>query len=184
MSVIEAMYKELEGQQTLGDIWTLMHHTGAQNAEILGLKRKNLFLDNTIPHGEFTPDGLRTLKTASRRRKVPLVGRALEVAQRLASTYTNDQDLFPKYADTAKHDNFSQVMRKRLRKFTTDKKHAVYSLRHNMKDSLIKVNAGHRVELSILGHGLGKGSEASYGSGVSLEAMLEAMNRIDFGQNS
>ncbi len=75
--VILAMYEDLQSNQVLLDAWTLLHHTGAQNAEILGLNKDNLFLSGELPHLEIKPEGLRTVKAKSRIRKVPLVGLAL-----------------------------------------------------------------------------------------------------------
>lgn len=178
--VIRDMYGALASNQVLYDVWTLMHHTGAQNAEILGLKRKNLMLDHTVPHIEIAPEGFRTVKNRSRARKVPLTGLGLQTAQRLAAGTSAEDHIFPKYADTSKHDNFSQAVRQRLRKLTEDKKHTIYSLRHNMKDALRATKAGYRVELAVLGHPQGKGSEAGYGSAVSLEEMHSAMEKIPF----
>ena len=49
-AVILSMYQELRGTSDLLNIWTLMHHTGAQNAEILGLVGSDLKLDASVPH--------------------------------------------------------------------------------------------------------------------------------------
>jgi len=178
--VIVSMYEDLENNQVLQDVWTLLHHTGAQSAEILGLKAKHLILDGDIPHFAIKPEGLRTVKVHSRIRKVPLVGRALVVAKRLSENNGPDDDLFPQFSDTPKHDNFSQTVRKRLKKFTDHPKHTIYSLRHSMKDALIHTCAGERVEYAILGHANERTSAAQYGSRVTLGEMQIALNRIEF----
>jgi hypothetical protein len=64
--VIAAMYGELSNNQTLLDIWTLIHHTGAQNTEVLGLKKNDLYLADPIPHFEITPDDERSVKERAR----------------------------------------------------------------------------------------------------------------------
>lgn len=107
--VISNMYGDLTNNQTLLDIWTLMHHTGAQNAEILGLRKDDLHLDGGIPYVDIAPNEMRTLKTMSRRRFIPLVGLALDVGKRLHAA-TGTEYLFPRYAATAKHGNFSQAV--------------------------------------------------------------------------
>lgn len=178
--IIEAMYQQLTDKPVLLDIWTLMHHTGAQNAEILGLKTSDLHLNDDVPHFEIKPHGLRTVKSSSRIRRVPLVGLALCVAQRLEDEADDGGELFPQYAATSSHDNFSQTMRKQLKRHTDNRKHVLYSLRHNMKDALRDSKAGHRVELAILGHSGKNAAEAQYGSAVSLEQMKSALLSIDF----
>ncbi|MEM9591473.1 MAG: tyrosine-type recombinase/integrase [Pseudomonadota bacterium] len=173
--VIKAMYKELEDQPVLLDIWTLIHHSGAQSAEILGLRLDDLKLDDPVPHFEIKPQRLRTVKKRSRIRKVPLVGRALMVATRLAKASSSEGSLFPNYADTRNHDSFGQAARKHLRKHTKNSKHVIYSLRHNMKDALRRANVGERVELALLGHSDERTSSAQYGSGVGLQELQAAL---------
>ena len=178
--VIVAMYHELNDNQVLLDIWTLIHHSGAQNAEVLGLMASDLKLDGPIPYFEVRPHGLRTVKERSRIRKIPLVGRALQVARRLAAETDANVPLFPKYAASKSHDNFSQVVRKRLRKHTEDPKHAIYSLRHNMKDALRSAKVGERVELALLGHSGERSASAQYGSAVGLDELQKALLQIKF----
>jgi len=178
--VIKLMYRNLESDQTLLDIWTIIHHSGAQSAEILGLSASDICLDHPIPHFEIKPQGLRTVKDRSRIRKVPLVGRALEVAQRLVGQTAADEALFPRYSDTRKHDSYSNATRRRLRKFTTDRKHVVYSLRHNMKDALRKAGVGERIELALLGHSDERTPSAQYGSAVDLVELQAALLQVKF----
>ncbi|MGR3412333.1 MAG: integrase [Pseudooceanicola nanhaiensis] len=178
--VILAMYKELAGTQLLLDIWTLLHHSGAQNAEVLGLLASDLDLDGPVPHFVVRPNALRSLKTRSRIRSVPLVGPALIVARRLKEATTPDAPLFPRYAATKSHDNFSQVARRRLRMVTTEPKHTIYSLRHNMKDALRSAKVGERVELALLGHSDERTASAQYGSAVSLGELQAALLEVKF----
>ncbi|WP_238372260.1 site-specific integrase [Heliomarina baculiformis] len=178
--VILAMYSELENNQVLQDIWTLIHHSGCQSAEVLGLTANDLNLDGAIPFFEIKPHGLRTVKDRSRIRKVPLVGKALQVAQRLESATGPHSALFPKYVATKSHENFSNTVRARLRKHTKNPKHVVYSLRHNMKDALRAARVGERVELALLGHSSERSSSEGYGSPVRLEELHEALLKIAF----
>ncbi|MDP5220038.1 site-specific integrase [Ruegeria sp. 2205SS24-7] len=180
VKVIQAMYRDLENNRTLQDIWTLIHHSGARSAEVLGLTLDDLFLDETIPYFEIKPQGLRSVKDRSRIRKVPLIGRALVVARRLKLSTSETSAIFPQYAESSRHDNFSQVTRRRLRKYTDNPKHVVYSLRHNMKDALRAAGVGERVELALLGHSSEKSASSQYGSGVGLEELRDALLKIDF----
>jgi hypothetical protein len=59
--VIEAMYEKLKGDVALSDVWTLIHHTGAQSAELLSFELRHINVDAKVPHLNeckllFTPD--------------------------------------------------------------------------------------------------------------------------------
>ena len=178
--IILGMYEDLRQSPVLLDVWTILHHTGAQPGEVLGLLREEVVLDAKVPHLLIQENVVRSLKTAARVRRVPLVGSALRTAERIAAQTLPGQPMFPRYAPTHKHDAFSATVMKRLRRLTTSEHHVVYSLRHNMKDALRRSEAGHRVELALLGHSESTAPEAQYGSGVSLEDMQAALNRIEF----
>lgn len=67
---------------------------------------------------------------------------------------------------------------KHLRKFTKNKRHVVYSLRHNMKDLLVTAEVPERDEHRILGHSLGGVGDRVYGGGEArLKAATEAMHK-------
>jgi integrase len=180
--LILAMYDELKNNMDLLDIWTIIHHTGAQTAEILGLKGTDIVLSDAVPHLIIRPNELRGVKAAVRERKVPLVGRALEASQRrLTNIDSKNNPIFPKYAAVERHDSFSASINKRLRKHTAEKKHVCYGLRHNMKDSLIEVGATQRQQDAILGHSMGTRASEGYGSRPKLAELEDIMKRIDFG---
>lgn len=176
--IIAAMYDELKNHQVLLDIWTLLHHTGAQSAEVLGLKAKDLNLSASIAHFEIRPDGQRTVKEQSRIRSVPLVGKALEVAQRISELTPQEAYLFAKYGPPETHDNFGQICRNKLRKHTTDSRHTIYSLRHHMKDCLRQAEVPERVQLALMGHSNEHRSSEHYGSAVTLEEKQQALLKV------
>jgi hypothetical protein len=176
--IIEAMYEELKGDVVLSDVWTLIHHTGAQNAELLSLEIRHINVDAKVPHVAIEATDTRSLKDGWRKREVPLVGRALEVAQRIVGEAEGRQYAFPKYAQTNRHDLFSANMMKRLRKHTKDSRHSLYSLRHTMKDALRDADVSLDLQEAILGHSTGSGSQANYGSGHSLERKQGALLKV------
>jgi integrase len=181
--LISVMYEELQSNSDLLDIWTIIHHTGAQTAEILGLQGTDIVISDAVPHLVIRPNDLRGVKAAVRERKVPLLGRALEAAQRRLANIDNKTDpIFPKYAAVERHDSFSASINKRLRKHTAEKKHVCYGLRHNMKDSLIEVGATQRQQDAILGHSMGTRASEGYGSRPKLAELEDIMKRIDFGR--
>ncbi|UOA30476.1 hypothetical protein DSM110093_00224 [Sulfitobacter sp. DSM 110093] len=174
--IIDSMYEALQPHPTLLEIWTLMHHTGAQNAEILGLHIDEISLGDDVPHIEIKPNSSRGLKDSARRRKVPLAGsRALKVAKDIKARETESGEAFPKFAKPRGHDNFSNQLMRILRRFTPDRKHGIYSLRHNMKDSLRAADVSSRLQDAILGHSLGSGAQANYGSGFTLQKKQAAL---------
>ena len=174
--VIRAMYADLaRNRRVLLHLWTLLHHTGAQGAEVLGLKVGEFRLDAEVPHIVIRPRGERSVKDGWRMRDVPLVGEALTAARAVTEGRGPEEDAFPRYAATSKHGAFSQTMNKRLRKFTTDRRHTIYSLRHTMKDALREARVGQGLENAILGHALSGGVDANYGRGYSLAAKRDAL---------
>lgn len=176
--VISAMYEDLRFNPTLLQVWTLIHHTGAQNAEILGLHLSDFQLDDDVPHIAIRPNASRGVKDAARIRTVPLLGEALRVAHDLKSQAGHAVEAFPKFANPNSHDNFSQQVMKRLRRFTVSKEHTLYSLRHNMKDALRTADISLELQNAILGHSLGSGAQANYGSGFSLEKKRDALAQV------
>ena len=176
--IIAAMYVELTGGADLSDLWTLIHHTGAQNAELLSLEIRHIKVNHKVPHVVIEATDTRSLKDGWRKREVPLVGRALKVAQRIVAQAEGRQFAFPKYAQTSRHDLFSANTMKRLRKHTKDPRHTLYSLRHSLKDALRDADVSLDLQEAILGHSTGSGSQANYGSGHSLERKRAALLKV------
>jgi hypothetical protein len=176
--IIEAMYVELQGNADLSDLWALIHHTGAQNAELLSLEIRHIKVDAKVPHVVIEATDTRSLKDGWRKREVPLVGTALKVAQRILREAEGRQFAFPKYAQTNRHDLFSANMMKRLRKHTKDPRHTLYSLRHSLKDALRDADVSLDLQEAILGHSTGSGSQANYGKGHSMERKQGALLKV------
>lgn len=176
--IIDAMYDELKGDLVLSDVWTLIHYTGAQNAELLSLEIRHINVDAKVPHVIIEATETRSLKDGWRKRVVPLVGKAFEVAQRIVAQAEGRQFAFPKYAQTKKHDLFSANMMKRLRKHTKDPRHTLYSLRHSLKDALRDADVSLDLQEAILGHSTGSGSQANYGSGHTLDRKQSALLKV------
>eukprot|EP01013_Petalomonas_cantuscygni_P004211 TRINITY_DN14536_c0_g1_i1.p1 TRINITY_DN14536_c0_g1~~TRINITY_DN14536_c0_g1_i1.p1 ORF type:complete len:464 (-),score=-3.66 TRINITY_DN14536_c0_g1_i1:198-1589(-) len=178
-AVIRKMYDELASSSDLLDMWAIVHGTGCRSAEVLGALSDDVVLDSDYPHLVVRPHPHRRLKTGSRERRVPLVGRTLEVLKRRRASADRDGLMFPKYAKGRNRDNFSAAIMKRLRKYTSDPKHEFYSLRHNMKDTLIEVGATLREQNAILGHTDGSSAEAGYGRRRNLSELTEVMEKAE-----
>ena len=72
--------------------------------------------------------------------------------------------LFPHYAREAGSERLSAALNKHVRAVTDDRRHVVYSLRHNFKDKLIEAEADARIEHRIMGHAAGNLGDRVYGS--------------------
>ena len=179
--VILAMRKRMRGKlrvPALGLIWRLLEGTGCRGAEIVGLRREDVILSGRYPHLWVRWHEDRRLKTAVSIRAVPLVGDALEAASEALKASEGHSMLFPRYAYEAGPDAVSQALMIHLRKVTTNKRHVVYSLRHNMKDWLLAAKTSEREENRIMGHTMGGIGDRFYGGeDARLKVMYEAMEK-------
>ncbi|TVS01075.1 MAG: hypothetical protein EA407_13000 [Rhodobacteraceae bacterium] len=179
--VISKMRDRLSMQksQVLYLIWRLLEGTGCRGSEITGLRREDVHdLDGPYPHIRVEWHEDRRVKTAVSIRSVPLIGDALEATKEALSASSGNPMLFPRYARPGGADAASQALMKHLRKFTDNHRHAVYSLRHNMKDRLVAAGVPERDEKRILGHSVGDLSDRVYGGAEGrLRALHKAMER-------
>ncbi|SMR83291.1 Phage integrase family protein [Aliiroseovarius halocynthiae] len=147
-------------------IWNLLSGTGCRMAEITGLLVDEVILDHEVPHLVIRPNSVRSLKTRSSVRKVPLVGLALDTAQEaVRESHSADEatPLFHTYAKPRGADGASQALMKHLRKVTTNPRHTNHSLRHSMKDWLREAGVPTLEQNLILGHTLGGEGDTAYG---------------------
>jgi integrase len=172
--VIDAVYAGLAKSPDLLRIWTLLDFTGARPTEIRTLRIDEFRLSDPVPHIAIKDRTDRTLKTLWSIREVPLVGAALTLAQQIVADATSEY-AFPRYADGKGMDRLSAVLQKRIRKHTTDPKHVVYSLRHNVADRLIAADILDATREAIAGRVHVKGAGKGYGSAVPLDKKREAM---------
>lgn len=180
--VLEAMRVRMTGKlrrPELGLIWRILEGTGCRGAEVVGLRVEDVFVGHPYPHIWVRWHEDRSVKTKTSIRAVPLVGDALAaVKEALELPREGSHMLFPKYARDAGPDAVSQALMKHLRTFTSDPRHVVYSLRHNMKDRLVTAGVDQRDENRILGHSLGGVGDRVYGGGEArLQAAYEAMQK-------
>ena len=69
-------------------------------AEVAGLLKSDIILDEDIPFIRLQPHSWRNLKTSGSERDVPLVGMSLWAAQRLLEAYLDSVYAFPRYNKT------------------------------------------------------------------------------------
>jgi len=179
--ILLAMRKRMKGklrQPALGLIWRMLEGTGCRGAEVVGLRVEDVCLTGPYPHIRVQWHEDRRVKTKVSIRSVPLVGDALEAAKEAVELADGERMLFPRYAHEGGPDAVSQALMKHLRQFTSNKRHVVYSLRHNMKDYLVSAGVPERDEHRILGHSLGGVGNRVYGGDeAKLKVATEAMKR-------
>jgi hypothetical protein len=147
-----------------------MAEQGCRDSEIIGLDPDaDVILTDNIPHINVRPNQYRSLKNKPSKRKLPLVGYALEIAR---ETGFKNLELYRHSPDKA-----SSTINKYLRKnglFPTDK-HSLYSFRHSFKDRLDAVEAPEKIIKDLMGHTPGR---VNYGEGTSLDHRSTWMEKI------
>ena len=169
-------------------IVTLQLDTGCRLAEIVGLRVKDVILEQPIPHIRIRPWGkVRTLKTAASQRDIPLVGEALWAAKRAVSARMKATDgdswLFPRYASdkAIKATHASNTLNKWLRSLEgVNRDKTTHCFRHAMRDRLRAAQVPHDIQEAIGGWGtrtIGQG----YGNGYPLQVLTEHLLKIVSG---
>jgi integrase len=150
--------------------WVLhaIAETGAGISEQVGLMAEDIVLDHDIPHIIIRPRKNKSLKTAYRKREIPLVGFALDAFRACPNGFTDYHD---------KPDSLSSALNKYLNEngLMPSDKHTVYSLRHSFQDRLLAANAPDRVQADLMGH---KFHRPYYGDGASLKQKLEWLEKV------
>jgi integrase len=159
----------------IADLWVMMMFTGARPRELLGLEWQDVDLDHDVPHVIIRPNAIRGIKTDSSVRKVPLVGKALEVVHSRANQATiqayGTVPVFPRYASTSGYNTASNLMTKAMKQAGVWERitKVPYSLRHSHKDWMRRVAPEYWVNL-IHGHAQG-GIAGNYGGDDMLDQL-------------
>ncbi|MER0239669.1 DUF6538 domain-containing protein [Fulvimarina sp. MAC8] len=139
----------------LAHIWIILENSGCRLSEVSGLRRVDVHLEDAIPHFDVEWHDARRIKTKSSRRKVPLIGPALQ-AMREAVEAHDGPFLFPDYCREGGGSAASAALSKHVRAVTTDRKVTTHSLRDRMKDLLRLACVEDAVQDILLGHSSGK----------------------------
>jgi integrase len=178
--VLKAARERIIGhaKRDLALIWRLLEGTGCRLSEVSGLRVEDVDVSSDLPHIRVTWHENRRLKTDASSRYVPLVGDALGAAQEALKLHREGTLLFPDYGHVRGGDAASASLMKHVRAVTTDPKHVVHSLRHNMKDRLMLAEVSSLDQNLILGHALGGVGDRVYGGDVvKLRVTSRAMKR-------
>lgn len=153
-------------------ILLIMIETGARPSEIANLEPSAIRLSHKVPHLSIEPredpDDPREIKTESSRRMVPLVGVALEAAQR-------HKNGFPKYRN--RENELSATLNKYLRTHSLlpTKGHKVYSFRHSFEDRMKEAGLDPELRRLLMGHTVDR---PKYGEGGSLEWRQRELKKV------
>ncbi|SLN14170.1 Phage integrase family protein [Pseudoruegeria aquimaris] len=172
-----AIRSKLTGELYL--IWRILTGTGCRLGEVTGLRVEDVVLEGATPCIRIQWNEVRRLKTQSSIRSVPLLGDALEAAREATEAAEGGTFLFPRYARERGADAASAALMKHLRKFTTDKRHKVHSLRHGLKDRMRIAGVDKVSQDIVLGHAPSNIGETYGGEEGLLAVALRALKAVE-----
>lgn len=151
------------------DVFLMMINTGLRPSEITDAPVEDFVLDGPIPFFRVAANG-RELKVAHTRREIPLLGVALDAAQRIVA-----RGGIARYRHKA--GAWSALVNKYLANngLKETPNHVAYSLRHYVEDALLAAGIDDRIRADILGH---KYPRPNYGTGGGLAGRHAALERI------
>jgi integrase len=159
-------------------IWRLLVGTGCRLSEVRGLRVEDVVTTGAIPFIRVAWHEERRLKTKASVRSVPLIGDALDAAKAALKAAEGEVYLFPRFIKRRGTDNCSTQLMTRVRKVTTNPKHVVHSLRHNMKDALRLAGVSKTDQDLILGHASPSIGETYGGEEVRLQVAHRALLKV------
>ena len=159
----------------------LQINTGCRLAEIVGLSKDDLSLENALPYITIRSHPWRRLKSETSERSIPLVGVSLWAAQR-ALKNCDGQFIFSRYITSDSKNNkathASNSLNKWLKTLVTGK--TTHSFRHALADRLRNADCPEEVLAEILGHSRA-GMTKNYGIGFSLQVKQKWLSKISDG---
>lgn len=163
----------------LRDITLVLAETGARQSEITDLPPHSIFLDDPIPHcwvRKETGEWAREIKNRPSKRKIPLVGVALEAFQR-------NPDGFPRYRYKG---TYSAAANKVLHeKKILPEDITIGGLRHTFETRMEDAGYQNDVRAGMMGHSVKKarGREV-YGNEMPLEKKLAILHNVMFNSST
>ena len=156
----------------------LLAETGMRLGEVVGLLKKDIILEESIPYIDLCPHPWRSLKTLSSARQIPLIGNLPKLIETMLQYRSDSAYLFPRYnkTDVSNANSASAALNKWLKPMLPEKC-VVHSFRHSFRDRLRAVECPSDIIDAIGGwktFGVGQG----YGSGYGLDVKYKWMNII------
>ncbi len=165
-------------QPDLPLIWRILEGTGCRLAEVTGLRVADVIVDGDMPYIDVAWHEGRRLKNMSSRRRVPLIGDALDAAKSALKLAADGQALFPRYGVEGGNNKASAALMKHVRAVTEDKLARVHSLRHGMKDKLKLAGVETDLQNLVLGHALEGEGKRYGGPEARLVEATRAMRKV------
>jgi integrase len=173
---VQSLCKDIDDEMRW--LIALISDTGMRLGEAAGLLKKNIKLNDHIPHIDLKPHSWRSLKTKGSQRLIPLTKEALWASKRLLEANNDSIFAFPRYCDErgCKANSASGGLNKWLHQYVPDNC-VIHSFRHSLRDRLRAVECPSDIVDAIGGwktSGVGHG----YGNGYPLDVLDRWMNSI------
>ena len=154
----------------------LISDTGMRLSEACGLQVQDIHLCGDTPYINLIEHPWRRLKTASSKRKVPLVGASLWAGRRIKDT--GNTFAFPKYCreDKCNANSASAALNKWLKPRVPDEC-VIHSFRHSLRDRLRAIECPADI-IDAIGGWTTEGVGHQYGQGYSIEVMHGWMKKL------
>ena len=174
---VQSLCREIDDEMRW--LIALISDTGMRLGEAAGLLKKDIKLDERIPHIDLKPHPWRTLKTRGSQRLIPLTKEALWASKRLLETNNDSIFAFPRYCSETgcKANSASGGLNKWLHQYVPDNC-VIHSFRHSLRDRLRAVECPSDIVDAIGGwktSGVGHG----YGNGYPLEVLKKWLFKIE-----
>ncbi len=157
----------------------LLSETGMRLGELVGLLKKDIILEKSIPYIDLRPHSWRSLKTLGSARQIPLIGNLPNLIETMLKYRSDSAYLFPRYnkTDVSNANSASAALNKWLKPMLPEKC-VVHSFRHSFRDRLRSVECPSDIIDAIGGwktFGVGQG----YGSGYGLDVKYKWMRMVE-----
>ena len=155
----------------------IIFDSGMRLSEAAGLMLDDLKLEEDIPYIDLKPHPHRRLKTASSKRKIPLVGMSLWAAKRLRA-HSTGLYCFPRYTNSERcNSNSASAAINKWIKTVGGSNDVIHGLRHSFRDRLRAVEAPTDMIDQLGGWAL-KSVGQGYGDGYDLELLISCLTKI------
>jgi len=132
--------------------------TGCRPSEVANLEPEDIHLDVEVPFISIRPKANRELKSRASKRKIPLVGVALEAMREAPNG-------FPHYQDKSSLLSASLMKAFKSRGLLEFEGQRIYSFRHAFEKRMLEAGLDYGLRCTLMGH---KNNRPEYGDGGSL----------------
>ncbi len=158
----------------------LLAETGMRLGEVVGLLKKDVILEESIPHINLRPYPWRSLKTLGSARQIPLISNLPNLLKTMLQYRSDSAYLFPRYnkTDVSNANSASAALNKWLKPMLP-KNCVVHSFRYSFRDRLRSVECPSDI-IDAIGGWKTFGVGQVYGSGYGLDVKYKWMRMVEF----